>query len=97
MYSHGRNQFISAGLLQLLRQVDVHGLDAGVVRQGVFPKLATDTRLLVSTERHLRVDAVVVVHPNSPSMQSVCRRDGSGNVSREDRGSQAILVKRLLE
>lgn len=75
----------------------MHGLDACVVRKGVFTKLATDTRLLVSTERHLSVEGVVVVHPNSPGVQPVCSHDGSRNVSREDRGSQAILNKRLLE
>ena len=75
----------------------MHGLDACVVRKGVFTKLATDTRLLVPTERHLRVQAVVVVHPNSTSMQPVCGSDSSGYISREDRGSQAILFKRLLE
>ena len=91
------SQFISIGLLQLLGQVDVHGLDACIVRKRVFTKLATDTRLLVPTERHLRVEAVVVVHPNSPGMQPVCSRDSSGYVPRKDRGSQAILVKRLLE
>jgi hypothetical protein len=81
----------------LYGQVDVHCLDACVVRKGVFTKLATDTRLLVSTERHLSVEGVVVVHPNGPSMQPMCSRDGSRNISREDRGSQAILIKRLLE
>lgn len=75
----------------------MHGLDACVVRKGVFTKLATDTRLLVSTKRHLSVDGVVVVHPNSPSMQPVCSHDGSRDISREDRGSQAILSKQLLE
>ena len=58
-------------------QVDMDGLDACVVRKCVFTKLATDTRLLVSTERHLGVEGVVVVHPNSSSMQPVCSRDGS--------------------
>jgi len=81
----------------LYGQVDVHGLDACVVRKGVFTKLATDTRLLVSTERHLGVEGVVVVHPNSSSMQPVCSGDRSRNISREDRRSQAILIKHLLE
>ena len=39
----------------------------------------------------------MVVHPNGPSMQSVGSCDGSGNISRENRGSQTILVKRRLE
>jgi hypothetical protein len=87
----------SIGLLQVPGQVNVHSLDACVVCKGVFTKLATDTRLLVPTERQLRVEGVVVVHPNCPSMQPVCSRDGSRNISREDRGSQAILIKRLSE
>jgi len=73
----------------------VHGFDACVVRKGVFAKFTTDTRLFISTERYLSVEVVVVVNPNSPSMQPVCRRDCTRNISREDRGSQAILIKYL--
>ena len=97
LYSSDTNQFNSIDFLQLHGQIDVHGLDTCVVRKGVFPKLATDTRLLISTEGHLSIESVVVVHPNSPSMQPVGSCDSSGNISREDRGSQTILVKRLLE
>ena len=95
LHSCDTNQFTSIGLLQLLGQVDVHGLDTCVVRKGVFPKLATYTRLLISTEGHLSIEGVVVVHPNSPSMQTVGSCDSSGNISREDRGSQAILGEGL--
>ena len=83
----------SIGLLQLFGQVNVYGLDACVVCKGVFAKLATYTRLLISTERYLRIEAVVIVHPNSSSMQSVCSGDGTGYISREDRGSQTVLIK----
>jgi hypothetical protein len=85
--------FTPIGLLQLFGQVNVHALDACVVRKGVFAKLATDTRLLIPTERHLSVEGVMIVHPNSPSMQPMRSRDGTGNIFREDRGSQAILLK----
>ena len=42
----------------------VHGLDLGVVLQSVRPELTADTRLLVSTERCLVRDHVVVVDPD---------------------------------
>jgi hypothetical protein len=93
LHSRDTEHYISNDPLQLLRQVDVHCLDVCVVRKGIFAKLATDTRLLISTERQLGVEGVVVVDPNSSGMQAVRGADGTGNISREDRGSQAVLIK----
>jgi hypothetical protein len=49
----------------LAGQVDVDGLDLGVVLQGVFTELSTDTRVLESSEGDLGVELVVAVDPGN--------------------------------
>lgn len=54
-------------------QAEVHSLDLSVVLQGVRAKLATDTGLLETTERHLSVEHVVAVDPDGTIFTvSVC-------------------------
>lgn len=50
-------------------EVDVDRLDFGVVGQGVFTELPTDTRLLESTERHVVVQLVVAYEKNELCFQ----------------------------
>lgn len=51
-------------------EVDVNRLDLGVVGQGVFTELSTDTRLLESTERHVVVQLVVAYEEDMSDVRS---------------------------
>lgn len=62
------------------RQVDVDRLDVGVVLESVFSQLSSNTRLLESSERCLRVKHVVVVDPDGTCGRAIGEQESEGGM-----------------
>lgn len=73
-----------------LVQLDADRLVLGVVGQSSLAKLATNTRLLVTTEGELMVKHVVAVDPDGAGLEAVGHADGGVDVLGVDGGSQAV-------
>jgi hypothetical protein len=74
----------------LSTDVDVDSLDLGVVLDGVFTEFSTDTRLLETTERNLRVKLVVTVDPDGTALESLSDSVCSRSVLGKDGGSKTV-------
>ena len=61
-----------------------------VLRQRVLAKLASDTALLVSAERHRGVEVVHAVDPDGAGLEPVGGADGLVEVAGEDGGSETV-------
>jgi hypothetical protein len=61
-----------------------------VLVQGVFTQLAPDARLLVPTERHVRVQRVRAVDPHRTCMQQVRKLDCARDIPRKHRRCQTV-------
>jgi hypothetical protein len=51
-----------------------------VLRESILSQFTTDTRLLVSPERHLCVQLVNTIDPGGTSLELVCGLDGAVDV-----------------
>ena len=68
----------------------MHGLDGGIVLESVLSQLPSDTRLLVATERNLRVKLVGAVDPGGTGAQLLARPEGTVDVLGEDGGGKTV-------
>jgi hypothetical protein len=75
-------------LEQSITKAVVHGLDLGVVIQGVRAELTAETGLLEATEGSLVRDHVVAVDPDGTGLESVGHADGSVDVLGVNSGSE---------
>lgn len=69
----------------------MHGLNLGVVLQGVRAELTADTGLLEATEGSLVGDHVVTVNPDGTGLESVGHADGGVDVLGVDSGSETWI------
>ena len=76
---------------QRVTESDADRLGVGVVLESSLAKLATDTRLLVSTEGQLVVDHVVLVDPDGTSLEGVGDLDGGVEVGGVDSGGKTVV------
>lgn len=58
--------------------------------QSILSKLATNTRLLETTERNVGVQLVGTVNPDRSCLHPVSRGDGAVDVFAEDSGGKAV-------
>lgn len=70
--------------------VDLDSLDFGVVLESVLSQLSTETGLLETTERHLRVKLVVAIDPDGTSLELAGDSAGSSDIGSEDSGSKTV-------
>lgn len=71
-------------------QVNVYGFLIGIIGKSSLTQFTTDTRLLVTTERNLRVQLVVAVHPNGTGFKFVSGINSARNITGEDCCCQTI-------
>ena len=71
-------------------QTDADRLGLSVVGQSILAKLATNTRLLVTTEGHLVVQSVVGVDPDGTGAQGVGDLDGGVEVLGVHGGGETV-------